>query len=140
MRKPQALDAGKPYPFYLAQSWSRPLAEMLPALGPPSDWIIEWKFDGIRAQLLKRGENWRLWSRGEELISDAYPDLEPLARALAPGTAIDGELVVLIPPEARVRDGFARRPRDVREPAAAARAQDRQRKDDARIAGRLHRL
>ena len=95
----QALDAGKPYPFYLAQSWSRPLAEMLPALGAPSDWIVEWKFDGIRAQLLKRGEAWRLWSRGEELISDAYPDLEPLARALAPGTAIDGELVVLIPPE-----------------------------------------
>jgi DNA ligase-1 len=95
----EALDAGKPYPFYLAQSWSRPLAEMLPALGPPSDWIIEWKYDGIRAQLLKRGENWRLWSRGEELISDAYPDLEPLARALPSGTAIDGELVVLIPPE-----------------------------------------
>ena len=61
----QALDAGKPYPFYLAQSWSRPLAEMLPTLGPPSDWIIEWKYDGIRAQLLKRGENWRLWSRGD---------------------------------------------------------------------------
>ena len=67
--------------------------------GRPSDWIIEWKYDGIRAQLLKRGENWRLWSRGEELISDAYPDLEPLARALPSGTAIDGELVVLIPPE-----------------------------------------
>jgi DNA ligase-1 len=95
----QALDAGKPYPFYLAQSWSRPLAEMLPTLGPPSAWIVEWKYDGIRAQLLKRGENWRLWSRGEELISDAYPDLEPLARALPSGTAIDGELVVLIPPE-----------------------------------------
>ena len=95
----QALDAGKPYPFYLAQSWSRPLAEMLATLGPPSNWIIEWKYDGIRAQLLKRGENWRLWSRGEELISDAYPDLEPLARALPSGAAIDGELVVLIPPE-----------------------------------------
>ena len=95
----EALDAGKPYPFYLAQSWSRPLAEMLPALGLPSDWIVEWKFDGIRAQLLKRGDNWRLWSRGEELISDAYPDLTPLARALPSGVAIDGELVVLIPPE-----------------------------------------
>src|SRR5579872_187336 len=95
----QALDAGKPYPFYLAQSWSRPPAEMLPALGDPSNWIVEWKFDGIRAQLLKRGDNWRLWSRGEELISDAYPDLEPLARALPSGTALDGELVVLIPPE-----------------------------------------
>jgi DNA ligase 1 len=95
----QALDAGKPYPFYLAQSWSRPLADMLPTLGPPSDWIVEWKFDGIRAQLLKRGENWRLWSRGEELISDAYPDLEPLAHALPGGATLDGELVVLIPPE-----------------------------------------
>jgi len=95
----EALDAGKPYPFYLAQSWSRPVAEMLTALGPPSEWIVEWKFDGIRAQLLKRGDNWRLWSRGEELISDAYPDLEPLARALPSGAALDGELVVLIPPE-----------------------------------------
>jgi DNA ligase-1 len=95
----EALDAGKPYPFYLAQSWSRPLADMGATLGPPSNWIVEWKYDGIRAQLLKRGDNWRLWSRGEELISDAYPDLEPLARALPPGTAIDGELVVLIPPE-----------------------------------------
>jgi DNA ligase-1 len=95
----EALDAGKPYPFYLAQSWSRPQAEMLPTLGPPSGWIVEWKFDGIRAQLLKRGEAWRLWSRGEELISDAYPDLTPLARALPSGAAIDGELVVLIPPE-----------------------------------------
>ncbi len=95
----EALDAGKPYPFYLAQSWSRPLADMGVTLGPPSNWIVEWKYDGIRAQLLKRGENWRLWSRGEELISDAYPDLAPLARALPSGTAIDGELVVLIPPE-----------------------------------------
>ena len=95
----QALDAGKPYPFYLAQSWSRPASEMASALGAPSDWIVEWKFDGIRAQLLKRGADWRLWSRGEELISDAYPDLEPLARALPSGVALDGELVVLIPPE-----------------------------------------
>ncbi len=98
-KEAQRLDAGKPYPFYLAQSWSRPLADMAATLGPPSNWIIEWKYDGIRAQLLKRGENWRLWSRGEELISDAYPDLEPLALALPSGAAIDGELVVLIPPE-----------------------------------------
>ncbi len=107
----QALDAGKPYPFYLAQSWSRPLAEMAATLGPPSNWIIEWKYDGIRAQLLKRGENWRLWSRGEELISDAYPDLAPLARALPSSAALDGELVVLVPPEHEVApdslDGLA---------------------------------
>ena len=77
------LDAGKPYPFYLAQSWARPLAEMAATLGPPGDWIAEWKFDGIRAQLVKRGGGWRLWSRGEELISDSYPDLEKLARRVA---------------------------------------------------------
>ena len=93
-----ALDAGRPYPFYLAQSWQRPVAEMGAALGPPENWIVEWKFDGIRAQLVKRGESWRLWSRGEELISDAYPDLEPLARAAPPGLAVDGELVVMTPP------------------------------------------
>src|SRR5208282_1428750 len=75
-----ALDAGRPYPFYLAQSWQRPLADMDATLGPTQNWIAEWKFDGIRAQLVKRGANWCLWSRGEELISDAYPDLESLAQ------------------------------------------------------------
>ena len=95
----EALDAGRPYPFYLAQSWQGPVETMQTTLGPPSDWIVEWKFDGIRAQLLKRGDDWRLWSRGEELISESYPDLEPLARALPSGVALDGELVVLVPPE-----------------------------------------
>ena len=72
---------------------------MQQTLGDPSNWIVEWKFDGIRAQLIRRGEGWRLWSRGEELISDGYPDLEPLARALPTGSALDGELVVMVPPE-----------------------------------------
>ena len=49
--------------------------------------------------MIRRGEGWRLWSRGEELISDGYPDLEPLARALPTGSALDGELVVMVPPE-----------------------------------------
>ncbi len=98
-----ALDAGRPYPFYLAQSWQRPVADMEATLGPPAGWIVEWKFDGIRVQFIKRGESWRLWSRGEELISDAYPDLEPLARALTADAAIDGELVVMMPtPDASV--------------------------------------
>ena len=92
-----ALDTGRPYPFYLAQSWQRPAGDMQETLGPPGDWIVEWKFDGIRAQLVKRGESWFLWSRGEELISDAYPDLDKLARALPEGAALDGELVVLRP-------------------------------------------
>jgi DNA ligase-1 len=98
-RETAELDAGQPYPFYLAQSWQRPLEEMETTLGAPANWIAEWKFDGIRAQLVKRGEFWRLWSRGEELISDSYPDLQPLADALPPGVALDGELVALLPGE-----------------------------------------
>ncbi len=94
-----ALDAGRPYPFYLAQSWQGSVESMQETFGAPSNWIIEWKFDGIRAQLLRRGDDWRLWSRGEELISEAYPDLEPLVRALPNGVGLDGELVVLAPPE-----------------------------------------
>jgi DNA ligase 1 len=93
------LELGQPYPFFLAHPLEFAEAELAARLGAPADWIVEWKYDGIRAQLLKRGDNWRLWSRGEELISDAYPDLVPLARALPSGTSIDGELVVLIPPE-----------------------------------------
>ncbi|MBV9290470.1 MAG: ATP-dependent DNA ligase [Hyphomicrobiales bacterium] len=99
----RALDLGRPYPFYLAQSWQRPLADMGPALGSPADWVIEWKFDGIRAQLIRRGQGWRLWSRGEELISEAYPDLEPLARALPDHVALDGELVVMVSPAGETR-------------------------------------
>ena len=94
----QALDAGQPYPFYLAQSFQRPVEEMEAVLGPVGDWQIEWKFDGIRAQFVQRGADWRLWSRGEELITDGYPELAALADAVAPGVAVDGELVVLRPP------------------------------------------
>ena len=69
--------------------------ELLPEkLGPPEGWIAEWKFDGIRAQLLKRGAGWRLWSRGEELISDSFPDLAVLAAVLPDRVALDGEIVV----------------------------------------------
>ena len=120
-----ALDAGRPYPFYLAQSWQRPAGDMLEILGPPADWIVEWKFDGIRAQMVKRGESWRLWSRGEELISESYPDLEPLARALPEGVALDGELVVLTP-SADANAEFACRPSVVRQSPAATRPQSRQ--------------
>jgi DNA ligase-1 len=102
-RESVALSAGQPYPFYLAQSWQRPVAEMEATLGAPQNWIAEWKFDGIRAQLVKRGNFWRLWSRGEELISDSYPDLQPLADALPTGVALDGELVALLPGVGEIR-------------------------------------
>jgi DNA ligase-1 len=91
----ESLDGGKPYPFYLAHAFQRPVAEMAAALGPVENWIVEWKFDGVRAQYVQRGEEWRLWSRGEELVGDSYPELAQLSRWLPGGVALDGELVVL---------------------------------------------
>jgi len=85
---------GRPYPFFLAHPLVAPVEELPGKLGPPEGWIAEWKFDGIRAQLLTRGGEWRLWSRGEELIAEAFPDLRPVAEALPGGTALDGEIVV----------------------------------------------
>ena len=60
----------------------------------PTDWLVEWKYDGIRAQAVKRAGRVWLWSRGEELVSESFPDaLRPLA-ALPDGTVLDGELLV----------------------------------------------
>ena len=84
-----AADLSRPYPFALA-----PQLEGGPeALGPPGEWLAEWKWDGIRAQLIRRGGAWHLWSRGEELITDRFPDLAPAAAGLPDGTVIDGELI-----------------------------------------------
>jgi len=86
-----ALRGGQPYPFFLAHPLQAPPA----TLGEVSDWLVEWKYDGMRAQLLRReGVNW-LWSRGEELISDRFPELTALA--LPEGTVIDGEIVIWSP-------------------------------------------
>ncbi len=86
--------SGQPYPFFLAHPFNIPLAEFDATLGPPSAWIIEWKWDGIRAQLVKRaGQVW-LWSRGEELVTDRFPELAQMGETLPDGTVIDGEIVV----------------------------------------------
>ncbi len=85
-----ASDSGQPYPFFLAHALEAPPE----SLGPCSDWLVEWKYDGIRAQAVKRAGRVWLWSRGEELISEGFPDaLAPLA-ALPDGTVLDGELLV----------------------------------------------
>ena len=69
---------GHPYPFFLAQ----PLHADVTTLGDPRDWMVEWKWDGIRAQLVAReGACW-LWSRGEELVTERFPELEALGRRL----------------------------------------------------------
>jgi DNA ligase-1 len=84
-----APDASQPYPFYLAS----PLEGSPEALGRREDWLVEWKWDGIRAQLIRRqGETW-LWSRGEELITHRFPEVATAATHLPNGTVLDGEVL-----------------------------------------------
>ena len=85
---------GQPYPFFLAHPLQEPVERFETLLGPTQDWLVEWKWDGIRAQLVKRDGSFWLWSRGEELISERFPEFAELAAALPDGTVIDGELVV----------------------------------------------
>ena len=89
-----ALDAGQPYPFFLAHQVDAP-PETFPArLGTPDDWLVEWKYDGIRAQIVKRaGQVW-VWSRGEELMTERFPEVVALAQPLPDGTVLDGEILV----------------------------------------------
>ncbi len=82
-------DLSRPYPYFLAS----PLEALPATLGPPGDWLAEWKWDGIRAQLVRRGGQVWLWSRGEELISAQFPELVEAATALPDGTVLDGEIL-----------------------------------------------
>ena len=81
--------ASRPYPFALAS----PLEDPPESLGPPQDWVAEWKWDGIRGQLIHRPGAFALWSRGEELITDRFPEFAQLADFLPQGTVIDGEIL-----------------------------------------------
>ena len=88
----QDADNSRPYPFFLAY----PLEDEPSSLGEPSDWQVEWKWDGIRAQLIRRAGESYLWSRGEELVTPTFPELDEMAAALPDGVAIDGEILVWI--------------------------------------------
>ncbi len=84
---------GQPYPFFLAHALDIAPAEFEAKLGPVSDWLAEWKYDGIRAQIVRReGQCW-IWSRGEELVTERFPEVVAAAQGLADGTVLDGELV-----------------------------------------------
>lgn len=86
--------SGQPYPFFLAHPFNVGVEQFDTLLGSPADWVVEWKWDGIRAQLVKRaGQVW-LWSRGEELVTERFPELAAMGEALPDGTVLDGEIAV----------------------------------------------
>ena len=82
-------ETSKPYPFFLAN----PLKDEPESLGNFEDWIAEWKWDGIRAQLIKREGEVYLWSRGEEIVTEQFPEVAAAAESLPNGVVLDGELL-----------------------------------------------
>ncbi len=93
----QPAEAGAPYPFFLAHALALPAAALADSLGPPSHWLVEWKFDGIRAQVVRRqGRVW-IWSRGEELVSERFPEVCAAAAGWPDGSVLDGELLAWLP-------------------------------------------
>jgi DNA ligase-1 len=82
----------KPYPFYLAYALENEPQD----LGDVSDWVAEHKWDGIRGQLIVRKSEIFIWSRGEELVTDKYPELAELLNFLPNGIVIDGEILPYI--------------------------------------------
>lgn len=88
--QPGGARGGQPYPFFLAHPLPGAPADSLGARG---DWLAEWKYDGIRAQVVKRdGQVW-IWSRGEELVTERFPEVSLDAAAWPDGTVVDGELL-----------------------------------------------
>jgi DNA ligase-1 len=82
-------DPGRPYPFYLASPLESPVSE----LGDFAEWQAEWKWDGIRAQLIHRQGQVLVWSRGEELVTDRFPEVAQVGQVLPEGTVLDGEIL-----------------------------------------------
>ena len=90
----ELMDAGQPYPFFLAHQLDVAVQDFDSKLGPVSDWQVEWKYDGIRGQIVKRaGQVW-IWSRGEELVTERFPEIVALAADLPDATVLDGEIMV----------------------------------------------
>lgn len=85
-----AREPSQPYPFFLAHALVEAPQDNL---GPASDWLAEWKFDGIRGQIVKRAGRVWVWTRGEELMTERFPELVQLASAWPDGSVVDGEIV-----------------------------------------------
>lgn len=86
-------DPARPYPFCLAYPVHLTPADSDPAMGPVQDWQIEWKWDGIRAQLIKRRGEVLLWSRGEEMLGNMFPELIERAAQWDSDVVLDGEIL-----------------------------------------------
>lgn len=84
-------DISKPYPFYLAYALDTDISD----LGSAQDWQVEYKWDGIRSQLIKRDGHLFLWTRGEELVTASYPEFDTLLNLTNDDFVIDGELIVI---------------------------------------------
>lgn len=89
MQENQNDDASRPYPFYLAYAIEGDISN----LGDVEDWIVEWKWDGIRSQIIFRNDELFIWTRGEDLATDKFPELHVLKSWMPPGTVLDGEIV-----------------------------------------------
>ncbi|GAC1669449.1 MAG: ATP-dependent DNA ligase [Steroidobacteraceae bacterium] len=83
------LDIAQPYPFFLAS----PLQGSPDQLGERGQWLAEWKWDGIRGQVVRRADQCSVWSRGEEIITERFPEIVASAAALPNGTVLDGEVL-----------------------------------------------
>jgi len=84
-------DHSKPYPFYLSYAVEGDPA----ALGNIEEWTAEWKWDGIRGQIIKRNNELFVWSRGEELMTEKFPEYNAFAAQLPDGLVLDGEIICL---------------------------------------------
>lgn len=106
-------DLSRPYPFCLAHPIDEAGQGGPAGLGDPAAWQAEWKWDGIRCQLIQRSGETFLWTRGEELVTERYPELAGLGPMLPDGSVIDGEILVyrdgLVQPFAQLQRRIGRK-------------------------------
>ncbi|WP_209389328.1 ATP-dependent DNA ligase [Chryseobacterium sp. RR2-3-20] len=84
-------DNSKPYPFCLAY----PLEKDLDDLGKPEEWQIEYKWDGIRGQIIRRNNEVFIWSRGEELVTEQFPEIKEVVQNMKGNFVLDGEILAV---------------------------------------------
>lgn len=85
-------DNSKPYPFCLAH----PLEKELEELGNPDEWLVEYKWDGIRGQIIRRNDEVFIWSRGEELVTEQFPEISETIKKMNGNFVLDGEILAVM--------------------------------------------